>query len=126
MCMLNLIARASCLPVALSSELPALCQTDAMLCHRYSGCCAVSAPKHLSEGGRGVSQPFLGKPMDLLQAGEDCVHLTQAPLISALAPFSSSSHLLASPMLFGDDGNIGRVPPAKKCKARRCANVSIS
>lgn len=93
------------------------------------GCCAVSAPKQwmsLSEGGKGVSQPFLGGPVYLPETREDCVHLTQSPLISALAPFSSSSHLPASPMLFEDDGSIGHVPPAKKCKARRCTNMSIS
>ncbi|KAI1237292.1 hypothetical protein IHE44_0014554 [Lamprotornis superbus] len=45
--------------------------------------------------------------------------------LSALAPFCSSSHFPASPMLFEDDGSIKHIPPAKKCKAR-CINMSIS
>lgn len=46
--------------------------------------------------------------------------------LSALAPLSSFSHFPASPMLFEDDGSIGHVPLAKKGKAIRCTNMSIS
>lgn len=120
MCMFSLIKGASCLPVALRSELPALCQTDPMFCHRFLDA-VQSVPQNsecpcLKEAE--VSQPFLERPMDLPQTREDCVHLTQSPLISALAPFSSSSHLPASPMLFEDDGSVGHIPPAKRCKAK--------
>lgn len=134
--MFNLIAGAACLPVALSSELPVSCslpdrcnalpQIFWMLCSQ----CPKTVNVLVWRMQRCLSALFrktCGSP-----TSKACVHLIQSPLISvawvsfSTGPILQLLSLPSSPMLFEDDGSIRHVPPAKKCKAGRCTNMSIS
>lgn len=93
------------------------------------GCCAVSAPKSLSEGCRGVLSALSRKTCASL-TDKTCVHLTQSPLISvACVSFSTGPilQLLSLPSLshaLGGWWQHWTCPTSQK--VQRCTNMSIS